>query len=143
MLGALLLQCELGLLLASIYSCLYLVMHYLSHNLRDCLCSRWMYQYGTLVTLLFKALSIHFEYHWYFCLLNFILYCHYHLSFFTLSVVCCSMPATCWIAQLDCSCLDCPCSLCSGPRFSLVAVASLPPLVCSPCMPPTLYDEIK
>ena len=89
MLGGLFLQCELELLLMSIYSCLCLVTHHFSHHLRDCLYSRWMYQYGTLLTLLLKALLILFWVSLSFRLISFTLYCHYHLTLFTLSVVCC------------------------------------------------------
>ena len=121
MLGALLFQFEVGLLLISIYSCLYLVTHHLSHNLRDCLCSRWTYQHDTLLTLLFKALLIHFEYHWH------LASCVSHLvslssHSFTLSVVCLLLVGLC---NYGCSCLGYLCSLRSGILFSVVAVASL------------------
>ena len=107
MLGALVLQCEHGLLLMSIYSCLYLVKHHLIHNLQDCLCSFWMHQSGTLLTLWFKALLIHFEYHWHlasqvshFIVTIISLFSHFPLC----AVVCLLFVGLC---NYVCSCLDC------------------------------------
>ena len=93
--GGLLLQCELALLWTSICTLfLYLITHHLPHNLREGLCSQWTYQHGTLLTLLFKALCIHFEYHWH--LASYV--SHFSVIIIALFHTFSSVLASCWIS---------------------------------------------